>query len=142
KPPPGVEPVHGAALPPRAARRLAVRLGHHGVRGDAARQGLSMLAVRGDHVAGGSQRGERADSHGFLPDVEMAEPADFAEGVRLCGFFFEPADQEHLTQHAPLQLRLGGGARLRGPGGGGGHYAVASSTWPYAWSLARTSGPA
>src|SRR3989454_6089135 len=42
----------------------------------------------------------------FRSDVEVTEPADLAERVRLCRLFFEPADQQHLAQHPPRQLDL------------------------------------
>src|SRR5256885_14187645 len=45
EPPPGVEQVHRAALPLRAARRLAEQLGHDLVRRHAARERLPVLAV-------------------------------------------------------------------------------------------------
>src|SRR5213082_801856 len=109
------------------------QLGHHGGGRHAPRQGLTMLTVRRDHVVVVPQGRERPDRDGLLPDVEMAEPADLAERVRLGGLLLEATDQEHLAQHASLQLRLGGGAHVRGPGGGGGHYAVACSTCSHAW---------
>src|SRR5205823_2222551 len=142
EPPPGVEQMHRATLALGAAGRLAEQLGHHGGGRHAPRQGLTMLTVRRDHVVVVPQGRERPDRDGLLPDVEMAEPADLAERVRLGGLLLEATDQEHLAQHASPQLRLGGGAHVRGPGGGGGHYAVACSTCSHAWSLERTSGPA
>src|SRR6266702_3378745 len=62
---------------------------------------------------------ERADRHRLLADVEMTEAADLAQGVRFGGLLFEAADQEHLAQHAPLQLALG--RRVGGLGGCRGH---------------------
>src|SRR5256886_15658964 len=60
--------------------------------------GLAVRAVGEDHVFAAPHRRERPARDASRPDVEMADPADLAEGVGLGGFFFEPADQEHLTQ--------------------------------------------
>jgi hypothetical protein len=111
--------VHRAALSLRAARRLAEQLGHDRVGRHAPRERLPVLAIGRDHVVVVAQGGERADRHRFLADVEMTEAADFAQRVRFGGFLFEPTDQEHLTQHAPFQLALGG--RVGGLGGCSGH---------------------
>ena len=87
-----------------------------------------MLAVGADDVVIVLQRGERAHRHGFLSDVQMAEAADLAEGVRLGGFFLEAPNEQHLPQHLQMQLGLGrdGGSVLGGSGGG--RHAVAAST--------------
>ena len=101
-----VEQVHRAALALRAAGGLAVQLGHRRLGGDAPGQRLPVLAVGADDVIVRAQRAERARRHGFLTDVEMAEPADLAERVRLRRLFFEAADQQHLAQHPPGELDL------------------------------------
>ena len=77
------EQVHRAALALRAAGGLAEQLGHHGPRRDAARDRLPVVAVGGDHVVVVAQHGDRAGADGFLSDVQVAEPADLAERVRL-----------------------------------------------------------
>src|SRR5205823_12053226 len=58
EPPPGVEQVHRATLPLRAARRLAEQLGHQRVRRHSSPDRLPVLAVRRNHVVVLAQRGE------------------------------------------------------------------------------------
>src|SRR3989441_13180735 len=82
---PDVEQMHRAALALRAPGGFAEQLGHHRAGGDAARQRLAVLAVGGDDVIVVAQRRERADRHRLLSDVEMAEPTDLAQRVRLRG---------------------------------------------------------
>ena len=92
-----VEEMHRPALTLRAARRLPEQLRHHRGRGDAARQGLPVLAIRRDDVVFRPERRQRPDAHRLLADVEVAEPPDLPEGVGLRGFFLEAADQEHVA---------------------------------------------
>ena len=73
-----VEEVHRPALTLRAPRRLAEQLRHDRGGGDAPGERLPVLAIRADDVIVVAQRGERADRHGLLADVEMAEAADLA----------------------------------------------------------------
>ena len=100
-------------LPLRAARRLAEQLGHHRSGGHAPRQRVAVLAVGGGDVVVGPERGDAADRHRFLPDVEVAEAADLAQAVGLARLFLEAADEQHLPQVAGRQLGVGLGL-LRG----------------------------
>jgi hypothetical protein len=43
------------------------------------------------------ERHLHADDDGFLPDIEVAEPADEAHAVKLAGLLLEAADQQHLA---------------------------------------------
>ena len=56
-----------------------------------------MVAVRADRVVIRSKRGDGPDRNGLFADIEMQETGNFREGVHLRRFFFEPADQQHLT---------------------------------------------
>src|SRR4029077_2817178 len=74
--------------------------------------------------------GDGPDCNGLFADIEMKETGNFCAGVHLRRFFFEPANQQHLTieeQHVtpvntwhnhdeePSRARLAGRARVRGP---------------------------
>ena len=129
-----VEHVHRAALAVRAAVDAAEQLGHHGARRDAAHERLAVVAVRGDDVVVGPQRGLRARAHGFLSDVQVAEAADLAQRVRLGGAFLEAALEQHVVQQ--LQVQRGIGLRI-----GfllGGHFSGATrSSWQRSCHRAR-----
>ena len=137
EPLPGVEEVHRAALAAGAPRRLAEQLRHHRGGGDAAHQRLAVLAVGADNVVIVTERVERPHGDGFLPDVEVAKAADLAEGIRLGGLLFEAADEQHLPQHATVQLGLA--LVFRSGGGRGGHggstqrAAPAAAACSHAW---------
>jgi hypothetical protein len=96
----GVEEVHRPAEALRAARLLAVELGHDRARAHPLGVGVAVLAVRGDHVVLGAQRRDRADAHPLLPDPEVQEPADLALRVRLRRRLLQAPDRQHL----PVQL--------------------------------------
>src|SRR6185437_7043773 len=59
---------------------------------------LHVLAVGADHVVIRTQHAVGADGDRFLPDIEMAEAADLADGVRLRGPLLEAAPLQHLVQ--------------------------------------------
>jgi hypothetical protein len=80
---------------------------------------VHVLAVGGHHVVVGPLRVDGADGHGLLPDVQVAEAADLAQGVRLGRLFLEAARQQHVVHHLaqlvglqPLQPLLVGELRL------------------------------
>src|SRR5258708_19961065 len=82
---------------------------------------MPVLAVAGEDVVVGLERGEAADSLRLLADVQVAVAADLRFGVLLLSAFFEAPDQLHLAVEAEqevavLLLQL---QRLRRNGGGG-----------------------
>ena len=123
---------------PSSIRLLAEEFGHDGARRHAARQCLAMFAVCADHVIVRTKRRHRADGNGLLADVQVAEAADLADGVRLARALLEPADQDHHAQ--PLAVLIS----ERGCGVGplasrwvvdrGGHHALSSRVDPAAAS--------
>ena len=95
-----VEIMHGAAETLRAARRLAEKLGHAGIRARAARQRVPVVAVGGDQVIVGPRGRHGTGDDRFLADVEVAETADAVPTlVLLGGAFLETPDEEHLGKH-------------------------------------------
>src|SRR5207244_5385095 len=118
---------------------LAEQLGHHGTGGDAARQRVPVLPVTAHDVVVVAECRDGTDGDCLLADVEMAEPADFPQRVRLAGFFFKPADQHHLTQQAAVEVEprtIEAGSRAEaghGEAGEGQEAAVACWTWSQAW---------
>jgi hypothetical protein len=58
---------------------------------------VTVIAVAGDHLVAIHHGHLHADNDGFLPDIEVAEPADEAHAVKLAGLFFKAADQKHLA---------------------------------------------
>ena len=98
-----VEIMHRAAETLRAARRLAEKLGHAGIRAHAAHERVAVVTVGGDHVIVGTNGRHGTSDHCFLADVEMAETADaVATLILLGGAFLETPDEEHLGQHPKL----------------------------------------
>jgi hypothetical protein len=57
---------------------------------------VAVVAVGGDHLVALLERHLHADDDGFLPDIEVAEPADEAHAVKLAGLLLEAADQQHV----------------------------------------------
>ena len=118
---PAVEPlldgehVHRAALAPGIAANAPGQFRHHAFRVHPLRQHMAVIAVGGDHriLVGGTRL--QAGDHGFLPDVQVTEAGDQAHAVKLAGFFFEAADQQHLAVELQqlLRVRLRFGLRLR-----------------------------
>ena len=102
-----VEEMHGATLAACDTVGASKQLGHHITRRYAARDRLTVIAVRGDDVIVRPQDRERAGADGLLPDVEMAEPADLAERVRFGAALLEAALQEHRTQQLAVEVGIG-----------------------------------
>src|SRR5207244_4683072 len=124
---------------------------HHGTGADAAGQRMSVLAVGAGDVVVGAERGQAADRHRLLADVEVTETADLAEAVGLAGLLLDPADQHHLAEPAPVFLGPRGvepaPARPYPWGRGAGHQrtsrrveSVAATTCSQAWYDDRVSG--
>src|SRR5580693_895493 len=61
---------------------------------------MAVLAIGRDDVVLVVQRVNRADRHGLLAGVEMAEAGDFAAAVHLGGLLFEAPDE----CHAPIEI--------------------------------------
>ena len=103
-----VEHVHRAALAARAAIDAAEQLGHDGARRDAARERLTVIAIRRDDVVVGAQHRQRSGADRFLPDVEMAEAADLPERVRLGATLLEATLEQHRAEQLEVELGVGG----------------------------------
>ena len=54
---------------------------------------VSVIAIRADGIIIRPKRGNGPDCDGLFADIEMEESGNFCEGVHLCRFLFEPADQ-------------------------------------------------
>ena len=57
---------------------------------------MPVLAITAHDVIGWLQRGDGADAAGLLPDIEVQEAADLAEGIFFGRLLFEAPDQHHL----------------------------------------------
>src|SRR4029453_6292996 len=93
-----VEHVHRAALALGHAVLAPEELGHDAPGVPALGEDVAVLAVAGDRVVVGAQRRHRPHPHALLPDVEVQEAADLAEGVHLGRLLLEPPDQLHLLE--------------------------------------------
>src|ERR1700694_548732 len=102
----GVEHVHRAATAVRGSRFLAEELGHHGLRVDAAGDGVPVLAVAREDVVVQLERANAADDSRFLTDVEVAVAADLRLGVLLLRALFEPSDELHLAVQAEQEIAI------------------------------------
>ena len=58
---------------------------------------MAVVAIAGDDRVALLQGHLHADDDRFLPDVEVAEPADQPHAVHLAGLLLEAADQQHLA---------------------------------------------
>src|SRR5205085_2912229 len=72
---------------------------------------MAMIAITGDDLIAGFDRGLHTDDNRFLTNVEMAEATDEAHAVKLPRTLLEAAYQQHcaiITEHF-----LGGCGRFR-----------------------------
>ena len=81
----------------RVAAGPAGEFGHHAAGFHAGGEHVAVVAVGGDDLIPLPERHLHADDDGFLADIQMAEAADEAHAVKLAGFFFETADQQHVA---------------------------------------------
>ena len=108
-----VKHVHRAALALGAATNAAEHFRHAMLGIHAARQGVTVIAVRSDDrilMLDGSRATNR---HGLLTDVDVAEATDLLLLIGLHAAQFKFADQKHLlepVQHL-LGRNMGGGSR-------------------------------
>ena len=63
-----------------------------------------MVAVRSDHVVVRSQRADQPMCDGLLPNMEVAEPADFSNGVCLFSALLETPIKKHLPKEPVKHL--------------------------------------
>src|SRR5690606_3095061 len=106
------EHVHRAALALGIAAAPPCQLGHHPLGVHAAGQHVTVVAIAGDDGVVVSDRRLHPDHHGFLADIEMAEPADQPHAVELARLLLEAADEQHvavmLDELGYVAGRLGG----------------------------------
>src|SRR5690606_15607183 len=95
-----VEIVHRAALALGATRDLAIELGHQRLGVHADGDGVTVIAIGGDHVIVFTHERTAADGDGFLTDVEVEKTADFLGLVGAQTALLEAAD----THHLPVEL--------------------------------------
>jgi hypothetical protein len=111
-----VEQVHRAALALGEAVTAPEQLRHRAPRIAALGQAVAVLAIRRDGVVVVAQRGGDAGRDRLLADRQVQEAPDLAEGVVLRRLLLEAADQHHVGEEAPRQLRVeprAGGRPLR-----------------------------
>ena len=101
-----VEEMHRTALAARAAGDFAEEFRHAGIRIDAAREGVAVIAVGGDDRVVVVKDGNRADGDRFLAVVEVAKTLDLGLGECLFRLFLKPADEDHLTKEGELFLGI------------------------------------
>ena len=89
--------MHRAALAFGIASDASRQFGHNTFGIHAAGQHMAVIAIRSDALVAFFGGGLKAHNHGFLPDIEMAEPANQTHAIKLARFFFESADQQHIA---------------------------------------------
>ena len=92
-----VKVVHRPTSTLGAARGLAEQLGHGGFHVADPGEVMAMVAVGGDDVIGGLDRGDGTDGDRLLANVEVEEPADLTTRVRPRRFFFKAANPHHIA---------------------------------------------
>ena len=93
-----IEHVHRSALALGASGDLAEHLGHACLGGHAACKRVPVISVRGDDRIIGVHATDGADGDGFLPGVDVAEPADLGLLVGLHGAVLELTDELHIAE--------------------------------------------
>ena len=68
---------------------------------------MRVIAIRGDDIIVFAHGRDCAHDNRLLPNVEMAEAADFLRLILLARAFFETADQQHQREHLDLVALLG-----------------------------------
>src|SRR4051812_60154 len=96
--------MHRAALAVRAAGLPPEQLGHYCARTYAARQCLTVIAISGDDVVVRADHRHYTGGDCLLPDVEVTDPADFAERVSFRALLLEATLDEHRTEQLASQL--------------------------------------
>ena len=89
--------MHRAPFALAQACRFAEQLGHHVAGVGASGKTVPVVAVRTDRIVIRSKGGHSPDRNSLFADIEMQETGNFCERVHLRRFFFEPANQQHLT---------------------------------------------
>ncbi len=108
----GVEQVHRPAFALGAAGGFAEHFGHGRAGRHAHRQACAVAAIAGHQViAFFIEESGGADGNGFLPAVEMAEPANLLArlGVFDVSSFFKPTNEHHHAQALQSGLAIDGG---------------------------------
>src|SRR5260370_39464000 len=67
---------------------------------------MPVLAVAGEDVVVGLERGEAADARRLLAEVQVAVAADLRFGVLLLSAFFKAPDQLHLAVEAEQEVAV------------------------------------
>ena len=68
-------------------------------------QGVTVIAIRGDHMVVIAEQGDRPDGNGFLADVKVKKSAHFALAVKLERRLLEAANTNHLVEERDLFFR-------------------------------------
>ena len=96
--------VHRAAVAVRAALDLPVELRHDGVRVRAARERVTVGAMRRGEDVALLHRLADADGDGLLADIDVQEARKIAGAEALLHLLLEAADQQHLAQELVQRL--------------------------------------
>ena len=89
--------VHRPALALRNPGGTSGQLGHDDIGVDAISQHMPVVAVPGDDtVLARCQRRLQANGDSLLSDVQMAEPADQTQPVKLPCLFLKTPDEQHI----------------------------------------------
>ena len=72
-------------------------------------QGMTVIAISGDHMVVIAQQGNRPDSDGLLADVEVKKSAHFALAVKLERGLLKATDTNHLVEQGDLFFRAKSG---------------------------------
>ncbi len=99
--------MHRSAEPAGAAGHFAEKFRHTGVGARPTGEGMGVIAIGGDEVIVRPGGGDGAGHDRLLPDVEMAEAADFLRLILLAGALLEAADEQHHREHLDFVALLG-----------------------------------
>ena len=111
-----VKHVHRTALALARARLLAVHLGHDVLGVGAQHEGVSVVAVSGDHTVRGADGLTHAGEHGFLSNVQVAKATEFLLDVQLAAAFLKLSHEVHFAEPARVGVFVQALCRLLGSG--------------------------
>ena len=125
--------MHGPTLALGIAANAPGEFRHDAAGFHAGCQHMPMVAVGGDYLIPRLQAHLHANHDRFLADIKVAKATNQPHAVKLACFFFEPADQQHVTigaEHFFPRQRWGLGFAAPFTGGfcGLGHGVLSSGT--------------
>ena len=89
--------MHGAAFTAGIAARASCQFRHDAARLHAASEHVAVITIARNHLVALNHSCTTTRHNGLLADIKVTETCDLAHSVKLSGFFFKAAYQQHIT---------------------------------------------